>query len=368
MYVCIYVCVYVYMYMYMYMYEDAAFLENVIGISSDYVLAPCDQKATLDSLTAQAGRSEIGKLHHHAEELGEIFRLAAVDIPDLAKPNIEWLCAFADTMEAKAFGWSRRWRNLKRKDMWLSHQTEVLSIVYGRMVLRAVYGDQIMCMTPMERVRAGLCDPKTMSTKNESHPGAKAESKRWRQLWIVSHIDMPCISLSGKQTNDSDKNQYQSGTADHYLCGLGHIDAGIANTGKAIERLFPAGQVYTDDIQNYDFDQTPDALVMSAQARAFTLMKNKQFGMVCFCMLDQFCHLGHVMECGVELYVSRWYGQEPSGGLLTTTNNNRSRINGLRHVKVDRSCVAGGDNACWPAPFVEKFTEMFSADRGLEEG
>ena len=214
-------------------------------------------------------------------------------------------------------------------------------------------------MTPMERVKAGLCDLKMMSTKGEAHPGAKSTSKRWRQLWVVSPVDTLVIALSGKQTNDDDKNTYQGDAADHYLCGIGHDDAGIARIGRAIERHLWDVKVYNDGAQNYDFNQTPDALVMNAQTRALSFMKSRHHGMAYFTMIDQFCHLGHVLGCGMHVHASVWYGQEPSGGMLTTTSNNRGRTNGLLHAGVKKSAMAGDDNMLFIIHLLILFLHMY---------
>ena len=79
-------------------------------------------------------------------------------------------------MEAKSSGWSSRWRNYNKKDMWAHVRPSLLRVVYGRIVMRAVYGCKILTMTPLERARAGLVDPKEMSTKREAHPAEKAMS------------------------------------------------------------------------------------------------------------------------------------------------------------------------------------------------
>ena len=199
-------------------------------------------------------------------------------------------------------------------------------------------------------VQAGLVDPKMMSTKGEAHPGPKRKSLRWTQLWVVSPIDMLVTALSGKQLNDNDKGEYLNDRADAYLCGLGHDEDGIARVGRAIERQFPDGNVLVDGAQNCDFSKNPCAIVMAGRAQAFTLLRNKRAGMAYFEMVDAFCHLGHVLECGSSLLQSVWYGQEPSGGLKTTTNNNRDRTNGLKKAGATTSSVAGDDNLCWPPP------------------
>ena len=94
------------------------------------------------------------------------------------------------------------------------------------------------------------------------------------------------------------------------------------------EMSFPDGNVFHQDISNWDFGVPPDSLVMSAQEQAFVHIGNNDRRSAYMCMLDKFCHLGHLCQVGGLLYASTWHGSQDSRGLNTTDHNCIGRGNG----------------------------------------
>ena len=114
--------------------------------------------------------------------------------------------------------------------------------------MRAIYADRLPTMTPMERVKAGLCDPKQIFPKPEPHGLSKIESKRWRAIWGMSMIDLCCQAVTTEPMDKDTIMKYQGDAQDHFCSGMGHHDDGIARIGRAIERLFPDGNVISADV------------------------------------------------------------------------------------------------------------------------
>ena len=208
-------------------------------------------------------------------------------------------------------------------EVWEGHASEMMQICYGRLVIRAITGDGLLTMTPQQKWEAGLVDPKQFSTKDEMHYITKMLQGCWRQIWMVSTIDLMVTAITAKAINDKDKERFQVGDAHDWAICLGHRDNGIQRLGEAIQHQFLTGVVVSEDASGWDMSVSPEAKILSASSRASTWLLNGCPGLAYLTMCDGYCHMGHMAQAGDKLMESCVYGQMESGSLEGTHISDR---------------------------------------------
>ena len=337
-----------------------------LGMSDKWVLPPTDQAGRLDSLREQAKTqtATVGlDLSPVLNEVEEKLLRSDFKLPS-NRGGSEWMSRFARGFEETSAGWtdlwrrgnksctggrSRRWPRPRASSwagLWEYHARDIASLVYGRLIMRFAYLDKLPSMSPMEKVRAGLCDPKQIFTKPEPHPLLKAMARRWRGIWGMSMVDVICQAATTDPIDKHTIDLFQKGEQDNMAAGMGHHDHGVERIGLAIERLFPDGEVHQADVTGWDLSVPPAQLVLDGNIRATAYLRHDKTGLALGAMPDTFAHLGHVLWIDNVLFASHVYGQVPSGWLKTTSCNNYLRNAGLRLSKAGE-VISTGDDALW---------------------
>jgi len=312
------------------------------GLNTNWTLPPDSQKSILGSLAAQAKEITIGS----NPDFTKVYHRMKADSEFDLKPfsgNLDCLNNIGNSFEAKSSGWSARWQNLDKKSMWERHASPLVSIVVTRIILRCCYAERMMTMTPLERFQAGLSDPKVLGPKGEEHGEAKSSKGKWRQIWVMSTVDIMAQALTAKHLCNAEIERYQTGATHHFAMGLGHHPEGIARLGQAIEATFPSGKVVASDAKGWDGTVPPDQLLMAGHTMALTWRHNGRHDLSLLTMYDTFAHMGHVMLAGTLLLSSSWYGQTASGAVITTIGNNKMRRYGALACGCDATLTAGDD-------------------------
>ena len=153
--------------------ENREIMED-LGMDSGYCLPASNTNAKMQSLRFQCkrtipneGEPDYTPIADKIDEMGEFLMTSSVWGP--ATHDYKWLSEFCSGFDDKNSGWSKRWKALNKKDMFAKHGPTVLKIVFGRLLMRAVVGEELMIMTPHDKFMWGLADPRELSTKDEEH-------------------------------------------------------------------------------------------------------------------------------------------------------------------------------------------------------
>ena len=97
------------------------------GLDIGYVMPPTDTAAKLDLLTYQSSVCVAGREVDFMPVLLDIMAHANIETePGL--PDVDRMKVIGDAMEAKNSGFTTRWRNLNKKELWLRHEHELLMV------------------------------------------------------------------------------------------------------------------------------------------------------------------------------------------------------------------------------------------------
>ena len=113
------------------------------GLCSDYCLPANNTHAKMQSLRFQCARTipnegdpDYRPVADKIDEMGKFLMTTSVWGPDTH--DYKWLAEFCGGFDDKNSGWSKRWKALDKKAMFAKHGRELIKIVCGRMLMRAV--------------------------------------------------------------------------------------------------------------------------------------------------------------------------------------------------------------------------------------
>jgi len=226
----------------------------------------------------------------------------------------------------------------------------MFKLIRCRLLLRYFVGPQVMGrMTPSEMVALGLKDPHVASIKAEPHNKSKAESKRWRTIWVQSVLDALVQMVTHRNGCKREIAKYQD--AEHHVggVGMGHADDGVRRTGD-VGLWLAAGnsKIASVDAQGWDLGVDRDSLMYDAARRIDTLSDEGlsvwdydlyAVYTLCECLANS----AHVLAIGEDLFEVCKFGITASG--VGSTSSQNSAVRGMHAHNITRRRVhANGDD------------------------
>jgi len=339
--------------------EEKALLE-VLGVEGEFVFPPNDEKSIQNSMSSQAKKQVTHRGLPLMEQMLDSWT-RALRLQDGEKPELKYGAACLEKVFAgfddTSSGWTRRWRNLSKRNYVAKYAVALAQLGFGRLLARASMMDSLSSMTPEEMVHLGLRDPVELFVKEEPHNKKKTASSTWRLICNISLADCLVQAYLGDGINKQQIKDYQAGQVVSHTCGMGHHDEGVDRLGSHIENLFPNGRVVSTDASGWDMSVSRDAIMADAMRRCLTVFtsvdSDQAVGTAIGIMADKLITSCHVFVSGKDVWSVDVYGITASGLPDTTTQNSFMRGLGAIIAGPD-SVMCAGDDLLSSSPLVEE--------------
>ena len=339
--------------------EDKLFLDS-IGIKDCFFFPPNDEKSIKASMKAQAAKQQshrgLPEFECMMDAWVQAMRLNVGETLEL-KYGSQGLEKVFASFDDTSSGWTRRYRNLSKRNYVAKHAVQLAQLGFGRLLARASMLDSLPSMTPEEMVYLGLRDPVELFVKEEPHNEKKKTTETWRLICNISLADCVAQAYLGDGLNKQQIRDYQTGFLVSHTCGMGHHDEGIQRLGEHIEKLFPNGRVVSTDASGWDMSVSRDAIMADAMQRclrASTCLDPQQaVGTAMAIIADKLIMSAHMFVSGLDVWSVEVYGITASGLPDTTTQNSFMRGLGAM-LAGSRTVMTAGDDLLSSSPLDEE--------------